>query len=351
MKKLFNYFIISLLLFHVFAFVACSPKFGQFIPGILSDGKYDSEFPSRSSSDYLEKLSDPVKMINTIAYYEGYFFSENEKVTMPDILAGGYSSKSDTTLSFHNSSSGTATVIYSQSKKVAILTSAHVMDHPDTLITYYNIDDTDSTQIIESFCLKKKQRNILIGITEGAGFEVLAFDPYLDLAVLGKELVYPPDPKIPVFNSPLGSAKDLQWGSFVYMIGWPKGNKMVTRGIVSSPNRDRKHSFLIDALFNRGFSGGIVLVIRDGVPNFELVGIVSSVSASFEQILVPEVDADGSKFDPKLPYTNQIYVKNQQQIDYGITYAVSIENIQKFLNNHKNSLEDRGYYFDRFFHE
>ena len=65
------------------------------------------------------------------------------------------------------------------------------------------------------------------------------------------------------------------------------GHKMITRGIVSNTRDDKSDSFLIDALFNRGFSGGIILAIRDGVPNFELVGMAKSVSAKNEYLLTP----------------------------------------------------------------
>lgn len=349
MKKLNNYFITSLLLFHVLVFVACSPKSGQFIPGILADGKYDSEFPSRSSSEPLEKLSDPVRMITSIAYYEGFTFLSEEKVTLADIRTGRFRSKVDTTITFHNSTSGTATVIYSRSKKVAILTSAHVVDHPDTLLTYYDPGHNKTVQYLESFSIKEIQRNVLVGISEGNDFEILAFDPDLDLAVLGKQLLKMPDPEIPVFNFPLGSARELKWGTFVYTIGYPKGLKMITRGIVSSPDRDKKHSFLIDALFNRGFSGGIVVAIRDGVPNFELVGMVNTVSASFKHVLVPEASKEVTEFIPKIPYKGDVYVEEQQEIDYGITYGISIDIIRQFLNSYEDRFEYLGYNFFYFF--
>lgn len=347
MKKLL---ITSILLFQLLGWISCSKKGSQFIPGNLSDGKYDSEFPSRSSSEILEKISHTVKMINSIAYYEGYAFAENKHVTLEDILRGNYKNKSDSVISFHNSSSGTATIIYQQNRRIAILTSAHVVEHPDTLITYFISEETDTVQTIESFSLKKKQRNILVGIPDGSGFEILAIEPDLDATVLGKEFINLPVEKIPVFYLPIGSAKELQWGSFVYLIGWPKGQPMVTRGIVSNPDRDKQHSFLIDALFNRGFSGGLVLAIRDGIPNLELVGVVGSVSASFEQVLVPAEGKDSPASGPRLPYIEDIYIKNWQQIDYGITYAISIEAILEFLNNNKTEFEDNGYDFNRFFH-
>ena len=69
--------------------------------------------------------------------------------------------------------------------------------------------------------------------------------------------------------------------------GYPSGHKMVTKAIVSSPNKDRKGSFLLDAVLTPGFSGGIALAVRDGVPNFELVGLVQLVSGRTTYALGP----------------------------------------------------------------
>ena len=316
---------------------------------VSSDGKYDSEFPTKSSSKVLEQLSESVKRISSIAFYDGYIFPKENKVMKTEILSESYINKAVKSFSFNNSAAGTATIIYAKKKRIGILTCAHVVDYPDTVITFYPLEEGDTIRYIETYSLKKRQRNFLVDLPQGDGFEILAIDHDLDVALLGKELLFPSFSKTPILNLPLGSAKDLQWGSFVYVMGWPKGQKMVTRGIVSNPNRDQKHSFLIDALFNRGFSGGIIIAIRDGIPNLELVGIVSSVSASFEQILVPEAEQDVSKFDPRLPYSGENFIKNQQKIDYGITFGISIDAVRRFLNDNRETIESKGFEFSNFF--
>lgn len=351
MEKRYNVCITVILYSALLASIACTPKARSFTPDILKDGKYDSEFPTRSPSPYLERLSEMVKRISSIAFYEGYVFPKENHVTKADILDGSYPLNGVQSISFHNSTAGTATIIYAKKKKIAILTAAHIVDYPDTIITYHSVTEGDPSKFIETFAVKKKQRNFLVDLSEGSGFEVLAMDPDIDVAVLGKEFMYPPFKKIPIFSYPLGKAKELEWGSFVYIIGWPKGNKMVTRGIVSSPNRDQRHSFLTDALFNRGFSGGIILAIRDGIPNFELVGIVGSVSATFEHVLVPEAQLDVSKIDIGLPYEGNIYIKNQQKIDYGITFGISIDSIKEFLSDHKQLFESQGFNYQDFFQD
>ena len=68
-------------------------------------------------------------------------------------------------------------------------------------------------------------------------------------------------------------------------MGFPMNYKMVSNAIVSSPNYDGKGGFLIDAVVNKGFSGGVVLAIKDGIPNFELVGIIRAVPEENEYLL------------------------------------------------------------------
>jgi len=43
---------------------------------VMPDGRYDSEFPNKNGSGELADILESVKMINSIAYYIGYNFSE-----------------------------------------------------------------------------------------------------------------------------------------------------------------------------------------------------------------------------------------------------------------------------------
>ena len=123
---------------------------------------------------------------------------------------------------------------------------------------------------------------------------------------------------------------------------------MITKGIVSQPNRDKKGSFLVDALFNKGFSGGIVLAIRDGVPNFELVGMAGSVSADINYLMVPPENIKETEFDPRIPFNDDIFVKAEKTINYGITFIISSEIIREFLLENRKSILGRGYSFGDF---
>jgi hypothetical protein len=124
---------------------------------------------------------------------------------------------------------------------------------------------------------------------------------------------------------------------------------MITRGIVSRPKTFKLDHFLIDAAFNEGFSGGVVLAIKDGVPNFEMVGVGKSASGSFESTLVPEKQDYEFLYNPDVPYSGEVYVNLRKKVNYGITYAISTQAIRSFYKDNKLRLEMNGYYLDRFF--
>jgi hypothetical protein len=118
---------------------------------------------------------------------------------------------------------------------------------------------------------------------------------------------------------------------------------MVTKAIVSSPNKDKRGAFLVDAVSTPGFSGGIALAIRDGVPNFELVGIVKLVSGRSSFTLVPPTEDGMPDYDPLVPYTGQIFVQKRTEIEYGIVQAVPIETVLEFIDAHRSDIAARGY--------
>ena len=120
---------------------------------------------------------------------------------------------------------------------------------------------------------------------------------------------------------------------------------MVTRAIVSSPNKDDMGRFLIDALINRGSSGGLVLAVRGTVPNFELVGIVSSVPAEKKYVLTPMDPSKENIFFPGQVYDGEITIDKIDGIKYGIGKVTSIEEVKLFLEENETELIHQGYNF------
>jgi hypothetical protein len=243
---------------------------------------------------------------------------------------------------------GTATVIYFDQQKIGLLASAHVLNYPDTIWGTYEGLTSGKEEVIQTYSVKTRQLNYVRDLPLQKNLEILAMDEKLDIAILGQE-VDPDRPKpVFVFDYPIGNSDELEWGSFVYIMGYPSGYQMITRGIVSTPGGKHKKNFLIDALFNKGISGGIVLAIRDGVPNFEMVGMAKSVAAKYENVLVPEEESHIRKYNPNTPYEGNVFVTLQKEINYGITYSVSSNSVKDFIKENQMKLAEKGYIFNQF---
>lgn len=323
---------------------SCNPAIYKEVYPTLIDGKYDSEFPYRGCSKQLEEIGKSVKNIYTNAFYQTITFDPQSNITIEMMRSGALEEANQKVAYMNKSVGGTATVMFYRNRKMALLTCAHIVDFPDTVISYVLDQSMKPTSYISRIEIKKSQSIFLADSPQWGSFEILAMERIPDIAILGKGLEEEPRGEISVFNYPFGKAKELEWGSFVYLFGYPSGFKMVTKGIVSSPKKDADGSFLVDAVVTRGCSGGVALAIRDGVPNFELVGMVKLVSGRSSYVLTPAPQENEQSYDPLQPYTGKIFIDNKIEIDYGITQVISIEAIQKFIQQHKQVLENKGYF-------
>jgi hypothetical protein len=220
----------------------------------------------------------------------------------------------------------------------------------------------NKTDLVESYIYKVKQSNTVVNQPIAYDFKILAMDKFNDIALIGKEykrwieyryqsemntLTRPP-PLI-VMDIPLGRADYLEFGTFVYLLGYPQAKKMVSTALVSSPNYDNNSSFILDATLQRGISGGLVLAIRHDVPNFELVGIVKAISGKTDYSVVPENKDEISEWELHQPYNGEFYLEKRQLAEPGMTYVVGIETILKFIHDNESTLIEAGYIPDFFF--
>lgn len=314
----------------------------------LNDGKYDSEFPYRNSSAQLEEIGNSVKLINSIAFYTSYLFNESEKIRAVGINRLNFEKTAYEKVFFNRTASGSATVINKDQGHVALITVAHVVSFPDTIISFFINQDGSLSNSVQSVSIKSKQTNYVSDLPDNGELEILVIDKVCDLAILGQ--TYRPDltRDLVSFSYPWGKSSELEWGNFVYVFGYPMNFKMVTKGIVSSPSKDKNY-FLVDAAYNRGFSGGIVLAVRDGVPNFELVGLVKSVPADFNYTIRPIQREHDLDYNPMIPYKGEVYVDKEQVMRPGITKVIRIELVKKFIGEHKEDLIGKGYFLKDFF--
>ncbi len=324
------------------AFSCSSPVVREVIPG-LDEGRYDSEFPNRSCSKELGEICESVKMVSCIAYYRNYRFEMRDRMTAGQLDARVLAAKESSAVYTNSTSSGTATVMFYGDRRVVLLTCAHVVAFPDTILTPFIGPDHRPTPYLKNVAVKEKQVNYVAVFPEGGTLDILAMDRTLDVALLGKRFETDPVPKIRAFGYPIGKARELEWGTFVDLFGYPAGNLVVTKAIVSSPNKDKSGSFLTDAVFTGGFSGGIALAIRNGVPHFELVGIVKLLFGHSYYILSPQREDESRAYDVSEPYTGGMYVERKVDINFGVTQAISMEAVGDFVRSHEAELHDRGY--------
>jgi hypothetical protein len=323
--------------------LSCSTTSYREVFPLLTDGRYDSEFPYRGCSAQLEQISESVRMISCIAYYKSWVFPAEAKITVRDIHDPSLIKKAEKEVYLNQTASGSATVIYCENRRIALLTCAHVVNFSDTIFTFYRGEDQKPTEFIQSIAVKDHQTNYVATIQGARNLEILVLDKENDLALIGQKMEFTADSRITVFNYPIGKAKELEWGAFVYLFGYPAGYRIVTKAIVSNPNRDKYGSFLTDAVFNRGFSGGIVLAIRDGVPNFELVGMMKLVPGHQHYYLSPAKEGEQLEFDPNIPFTGDVYAESRVDIIYGVAPAIPAEMIVEFLKSNEETLIDQGY--------
>jgi len=351
--KYFNqqYFRLILLPFLALVITSCSFVTYEKIFPTLQDGKYDSEFPYKGCSDQLEEISISTKRINSTAFYKTYTFNQSDKLKLDEIRSENILELAVTEGYADQSSSGTATIIYAGIGRVALLTCAHTIHYPDTIISYTADADGNKTDFVDAMLIKESQLVYVAGFPGNSQVEILTIDTELDLAIIGRDYGAFSDAVFPVFNYPLGKAKELEWGTFVYVFGYPLSYLMITSAIVSTPNKDESGSFVLDAVVNRGSSGALVLAIKDGVPNFELVGIVQWVPEEETNILTPKKLKNNEAYNPIVPYTGKEFVKRYSSIRYGIANIISIETVIGFLEKNRRILNEKKFYFDEFLTE
>jgi len=326
----------------IFFFIGCKTTNVEVIKD-YHDSKYDSEFPNISLSKELKQISKTVKKLDIIAFYATYYLPENEALSKADINDSVLDKYSRTKTISHESVSGTASIIYNRNRMVGLLTCSHVIDFSDTVYSYFDKDQNS----LRAVSVKIKQQNHISGIPSGEPLEVVAQDKQKDIALLLKKTDID-DITLKVLNIPIGKTKDLQWGSVVYIMGYPLGNLMVTRAIASLSDKMKSGIFATDALYNHGISGSPVFAIRDGVPNIELIGMASSAAAQTINVLEPDEDVIVSN-NFRTIYKGELFVDKSKLINYGVTYSVTIDEIITFIHSNEKALTEKGFTISDFF--
>lgn len=308
----------------------------------LQDGKYDAAPPAQGISEQLDKISRSVYRLNVIAFYESYTFTRGAGVTLRQFKTQHAEEKAEAHTISNESVLGTATVIYAGKNRAVLLTCAHVVHFPDTVVSYY----PDSLGIVRRISVKIKQKSYVAGLNN-PNVTLLASDTEKDIALLEAHLSADEDvQQLPVIQ---GKSSDLNWGTFVYVLGFPNGEKMVESGIVSKPDKKDNSYFITNAIFNRGISGGPVFALRDGASGIEWVGMAKSAPATDIFYLQPAVNKK-EMYSKSESYKGDVFINKKKMINYGITYSVSMKEIVRFVESIGSELNQEGFDIQQFFY-
>lgn len=330
----------------LFFLSGCTQKQISKVQDAVNSGVYSSKFPVTETSGDLSKISRFVKKVYSVSTYTTYQFRRESKITGYHISGGQYKKAAWGIITTSETASGTATIIDHSVSHMALLTCAHIVHSPDTLITWFEPVADDPLTYVQSFSVKEKQENWVKDLSPCGPFTILAADNEADIAILGKKCDSFMD-TVTTYPYHCGRARELGWGCFVYIFGYPFGNQMVTSGIVSLLPKRPCGEFTVDALLNKGFSGGILLALRKDIQAFELVGMVKTVNSSREDFLKPAAERNSSL--DFLPYKGEVFVGKSDIIQYGINSVVPMEAMTEFYQKNRPDLIRSGYNLDVFF--
>lgn len=305
----------------------------------IQDGKYDSGLNGKSIGVSIENISRSVKKLDILTFYQIWKFPKDSTYTKTFFLKNSPEKFAISSNVINESGAGTAIIVYYDKLLAGFLTCAHVVNYPDTVYTYFD----ENKNMVKSLAVIIRQQIFISGTPDGSEVEVIAFNIDKDLAFLKKEINNNVN-EIQTIDFKVGSTSKLEWGSEVYILGYPLGKLMLTKGVVSI-DKSVKKRFLSDATYNRGISGSPVFAVLDGSENIEWIGMASSASAQTFRYLSPQ-DINTENILDKSVYYGEVFIDEKLLINYGVTYSIPIEEIITFIARNKSKLRNSGYNTD-----
>ncbi len=295
------------------------------------------EFEEAKLNTYNE-LERSIIRLTCSAFYENFYYKppsqfSDESVPQESLLI----QKKFTT----NSVAGTGLLISQSANKILILSCYHVFNFEDTVKTYYLDKHQKITKFLQSLA-KKFGQTIYITHKNGTISQgtLIASDENNDIALIETESTGNALFEIP-FQGIFNHDSKVKLGQEVYLLGFPKGHFMITRGLASQSKY--KNKFIVDASFNRGFSGGIVITFDNRTGDYQYLGMANSTAYDSEITLGPSETISNLETYQSVPYEEAIFIKELKMINYGITFILSGDVIADFLKKEEERLGKLGY--------
>lgn len=313
----------------------------------LPQAYYRTGSPRRDVSRDLERILESVVQIRVDATYVMYVYPTGDAPTVGQLRRSGVTDRAESVRILDRSRSATAVLVSRSQRRILLLTAGHTVHVPDSVADFLDgegggLANAPDTRRVRSIGILRSRENFVVGLPGLEPFRVLVHDSERDLAFLGMQ--YPPDEdltRVRVLTAEPGDSRRLSWGSHVYMLGYPAGYRMVTKGIVSNPEADPAASFVVDGLGHEGMSGSPIFAVRGTDERLEWVGVARAAAVAIEEELVAE---EGTEVhDPWIPYRGPVYLRPVARPHLGITLSRSIRQIRTFANESRDRLRDMGY--------
>lgn len=291
-------------------------------------------------SQIKEGFNSVLRIQNTVTY-RTYQFHGGSLLTEAEAAAEDLDSVSAHTFLESHSNAGTSIVMSNGNGRSSLFTASHTVTFPDTIYHYAPVNSLQTERLVEAVSLKQSVSHFFFGSGSVFEFEILANDPLRDLAILLYRWGRDGDPGLEPLNIPAGDFEKLDWTDRVYVLGYPRGVRMVTSGMVSRQEINSRRTFAVDAIFNRGFSGGPMFTVRTDGRGLEWMGILTSASAEKEFFLGPDL-RQNTEPGHGLPFTGVPVIQETSRINYGISFGVDINQIADFYGKNRTILRRNG---------
>ena len=306
-------------------------------------GGYPAASPVFDMSGALSTAFQSVKQIQVSVEYRVHVFAEANAPTERDLATEDVTARAVSTETYSEITRASAVVLTRSDRNVLLLTAAHAAFRPDTTVQYFGPAGTGGRdRRLRSLSIKSRQTNWVLDQPGARPFELLAWDEDADVAVIGFPFL---DTRQLGRPTPLGLVTGepgaLEPGSFVYILGYPGGYRMVSSGLATPLDRG-DGAFVVDGNWNQGVSGGLILAVRGGTETLEWVGMARAAAATREPRFLPPESAL-EQHDPAVPYEGPIFLEETLRIQYGVTLSVPITTIRRFLERHRARLTGQGY--------
>ncbi len=316
-----------------------------FISALILSCSFSGRMPENVSSGTekivlrkIDEIERSVLKISCSAYYQKIVF--DIPVMENELSSVNFESKNKRMTT--KSVAGTGLILQENPQSILLITAFHLFDFEDTLKTYYVDSSNKPTNLLHSVSIKTGQA-IFITHKNGTNSrgEILITDEKNDLALVQSASIKNTLAEKP-FSGKFAKSVDVKLGEQVYLLGYPRGFFMVSRGF-ASPSK-YKDKFVVDVSFNRGSSGSVVFTIDLKNSSCTYLGMANMMAYDSQTVLAPSENISAPKLGENLVYTGESYIKELKLINYGLTFVVKSDVINRLMEENQNLLRQYRFY-------